>query len=219
MRRYLILLVAVVMLFTLSACGNKTSATAENTNNKEAEIEAQEGSSVLTEDNSSENEDDITEVSVIYTDNNVKETVKKTETSTVYDGPDDGTALELVESDYFTVEVPDGWKGIYTYEKVKKNDGTFYLSLYELEEHNSSGAGNLFTIALFPEDTDYSYLPYYEEYGVLTGNGKTYNIIIMYPTDVQFTSNTSDNYNSMYENIKYVLDSMKGVEGFTITKQ
>lgn len=74
------------------------------------------------------------------------------------------------------------------------------------------------TIGLYPEGEDYSYLPDYKQYGTLTTPDGSYHIVILYPTDFQYTTENASVYEKMADQIPNVLDTIKASDGCTIRK-
>lgn len=74
------------------------------------------------------------------------------------------------------------------------------------------------TIGLYPEGEDFSYLPDYKQYGTLTTPDGSYSIVILYPTDFQYTTENASVYEKMTDQIPEVLDSIKASDGCAIRK-
>ena len=72
---------------------------------------------------------------------------------------------------------------------------------------------------MYEEGVDYTYLPSYEELGILKTDNQTFNVLVEYPTDVQFTEDTSDHYHALTEDTEEVINSIQAKEGCTFTKK
>ena len=70
----------------------------------------------------------------------------------------------FIDTEYFTVEVPEFWNGLYEYE-IYEDDIGYSLIFYEKDSHASMEAGHLMSISLYLESEDYTYLLSYEELG------------------------------------------------------
>ena len=78
--------------------------------------------------------------------------------------------------------------------------------------------GFLFGISLYEEDEDISYLPSYETIGLLEAKGQTYQVIVEYPTDVQFSDDTAENYQKLSKDMDDVIASLEVKEGYTLSQ-
>ena len=136
----------------------------------------------------------------------------------IVEGPQDGSARSTIDTQFYSVSVPKGWEGIYTYELDYQPQGGYFLAFYELKDHQSFGGGTVMTIGLYPEGEDFSYLPDYKQYGTLTTPDGSYSIVILYPTDFQYTTENASVYEKMTDQIPEVLDSIKASDGCAIRK-
>lgn len=146
------------------------------------------------------------------------ETVRKNGDVTIVEGPQDGSARTAIDTQFYSVSVPKDWEGNYTYELDYQPQGGYFLAFYELKDHQSFGGGTVMTIGLYPEGEDYSYLPDYKQYGTLTTPDGSYHIVILYPTDFQYTTENASVYEKMADQIPDVLDTIKASDGCTIRK-
>ena len=146
------------------------------------------------------------------------ETVRKNDDVTIVEGPQDGSARTAIDTQFYSVSVPKDWEGNYTYELDYQPQGGYFLAFYELKDHQSFGGGTVMTIGLYPEGEDYSYLPDYKQYGTLTTPDGSYHIVILYPTDFQYTTENASVYEKMADQIPNVLDTIKASDGCTIRK-
>ena len=141
---------------------------------------------------------------------------KKTAVSQAPEAKEDETVRK--NDDVYSVSVPKDWEGNYTYELDYQPQGGYFLAFYELKDHQSFGGGTVMTIGLYPEGEDYSYLPDYKQYGTLTTPDGSYHIVILYPTDFQYTTENASVYEKMADQIPNVLDTIKASDGCTIRK-
>lgn len=115
----------------------------------------------------------------------------------------------LINTEYYTLSVPNSWKSSYSYEVSSGENGTYVLSFYENKSHESIEGGWLFSIILLTENEDYTYYPSYDILGsVEVTNTGSYNLIAIYPTDVQFTSEAAKTYNEMSNSVADILKTI-----------
>lgn len=125
----------------------------------------------------------------------------------------------IIDTDYFTLTVPESWRGLFEYEIYPDSESYAYtVNLYETNSHQEMMGGFLFGISLYEEDEDISYLPSYETIGLLEAKGQTYQVIVEYPTDVQFSDDTAANYRKLSKDMDDVIASLKVKEGCTLFK-
>lgn len=138
-----------------------------------------------------------------------------TEEPTVTETTQAVTAIEttapsgiVVTTEYYTVTLPDSWKGKYIYQ-VKDNSLTFY---HTTSKENGSG-GHLFTISLYASNEDYTVLPNYKHLcriSAVDGNiAELMDVVLIEPTDVQFDPENADGYPELSADISTIADSIK----------
>lgn len=119
-------------------------------------------------------------------------------------------------TDYFGLTLPAYWKNYCTIRKsgdLYSNEG-FTVSFSENKSYGGS-QGHLFTILLLPTSQEYSYYPSYDYMGTITdGSEATWNVIILYPTDVQFDEVYVDLYNKMYNEVSSILYTLSPRNGY-----
>lgn len=146
------------------------------------------------------------------------ETVRKNDDVTIVEGPQNGTACTTIETRYYTISVPIDWEGYFTYELDYQPEGGYFLAFYELKDHQSFGGGNVMTVGLYPNGEDFSYLPDYTQYGTIITPEGEFAIVILYPTDFQYTMENADIYETMTNQIMEVVDSMVAANNCSIQK-
>ena len=120
----------------------------------------------------------------------------------------------VVETKYYTVTLPESWGESCVYEVFPADEeGPDALVLYEKESHNTEYGGHLCTILLIPHGEDYSYYPAYEWVGVLETPEGDLDIVVLYPTDVQFSEDTADAYNRLVQNVADAINSLRPRDG------
>ena len=111
----------------------------------------------------------------------------------------------LIETKYYDLNLPEDWADKCSWEIFDKDDGTYILNLYEKTSHEEMGAGKLCAITLLPTDEDWMDFPNYTMHGILYTPEGDFQILALFPTDVQFTEATADAYNALSEKIMDVL--------------
>lgn len=133
---------------------------------------------------------------------------------------DDKTAGSIpqeitVETEYFHVQVPSSWEGLYEYQIYDEDINGYALIFYEKESYETMGAGYLMAISLYHESEDYTYLPSYDVLGTLEVEDDIYNVLVEYPTDVQFEEQNADKYFKLSNGMESILDTITPNEGYT----
>ena len=119
----------------------------------------------------------------------------------------------LIKGKYFTVTLPDEWKDKYIYEEMEEEYG-YYMGFYEKESHEAEYGGWLFSIAI-PEDATFQE-PSYNYIGQIEIDGKEKSMIVVWPTDVQFTDETADAYTELFGLSEDVIYTIEPNDGITI---
>lgn len=135
----------------------------------------------------------------------LKTDVQSTATPTDYiklSSSDDNKQGNVIKTDYYSIKIPELWK-YYGYEIMNNT-----LSVHESYSYDEIQGGHLFSISLFPESEDFSYLPAYDILGTLNTPEGLFNVVVIYPTDVQFTDDTARLYMSMANDVDSVIDSI-----------
>lgn len=123
----------------------------------------------------------------------------------------------IVETDCFQVELPQNWEGKYQEEIIKDEKGAYTLCLFEKESKKIMDGGHLMSISLYVNEEEYIDLPSYEYLGKLVGE-KTYNVVVEYPSDVQFDDSTDKNYKELSKDLDDIIKTIKGINGYTFEK-
>ena len=120
-------------------------------------------------------------------------------------------AVGLLTTDYYTLTIPESWVGKCVCDVHGRDDGSYSMSVHETNAYLESGTGTLFTIMMLPESEDYSGYPSYELLGPLDTPHGTFNLIALFPTDVQFAEAHAQEYLEMNESVQDVLASLTPV--------
>lgn len=98
-----------------------------------------------------------------------------------------------------TLVIPNSWENKYAVEENSNNKKG--VTFYEKENHRNDGTGELFTFAMY-EDDSYKRLSGYREYGTVTIDDTTYYLISYLPSNVQYDTknkNLEKAYKSMVD--------------------
>ena len=110
-------------------------------------------------------------------------------TYTHSDGREHAASFEIlcgdltIDTEYFAVLLPQDWLEKYVVEPTDTG-----ATIYEKENYLISDGmlGELVSVDLWSADEDYSYLPSYEYKDSCVVDGDEYDILALYPSDVQF---------------------------------
>jgi len=127
--------------------------------------------------------------------------------------------VEIIDTEYYTIAIPLEWKDEYVYDVISGEHYNYSLNFYEKKSHEEMNAGYLFGIQLMNENEDYKNYPSYEVLGSLeVYRIGSYNVVVTYPTDVQFMEATAKKYNSMTKQIPEILETIKFKEECTFSE-
>lgn len=115
-----------------------------------------------------------------------------------------------IHTKYYSLTLPDSWGTCCFYSVF--DDTT--LVLREADSYESFGGGKLCTLMLIPTDDEtYKDFPDYELLASLDTPEGSFYVIALFPTDVQFTEDTMDTYNEMYDQLMDVLYTLQPNDG------
>lgn len=122
-----------------------------------------------------------------------------------------------VKNSLFSITLPHELKGLYKTE-IKKDT----ISVYDKKSKKAGFGGFAFGIRAYQNPADHATLPGGKKLGELTDKkGNLYDIVLKYPTDVQYdytkNPNAPDSYKSLYDLGDQV--SIQGIKGSTYFKQ
>lgn len=117
----------------------------------------------------------------------------------------------------YTVTLPSDWQGRYTNETVV-NRGCIFNGFYHKASKEADCGGHLFSIVLLPDSEDYTVFPSYDYLGMLKTPDGEFNMIALYPTDVQFSEGTSAEYGEMTDDINRIIKTVKAMGGAEFVK-
>lgn len=136
------------------------------------------------------------------------------ETEPVTEAKEETVPAYTVSTKYYTLTLPAEWEQTCAVELFQQESGLYVLGLYEAIAREEFGGGNLCSIQLMSEGDDtYKDFPSYQWLGQLETSDGSYNVIVLYPTDVQFSENAVEAYNEMSAQLQDVLCTLTPVEG------
>jgi predicted small lipoprotein YifL len=125
------------------------------------------------------------------------------------------TDPSIINTLYFKMKLPESWQETCAYQ-IKEN-GSF--TAYEKVGKESHGCGKLFSIEIIPQEQDYTMYPDYDVLGTIeTAQGKC-TVIVVYPTDVQFVSETAKTYQAMQNDIAGIIEEIQFKDTAKFAKQ
>ena len=119
----------------------------------------------------------------------------------------------VIATPYYSLTLPEDWEEKCVWEQQDQEDCTYILNLYEKTSHEEMGAGHLFSIMLLPTTEDWADFPNYTMHGIIFTPEGDYQVIVLYPTDVQFTPETADSYNEMSAQVADILTTLSPAGG------
>ena len=116
---------------------------------------------------------------------------------------------------YFKLTLPESWQE--TCEYQERENGS--LIAYEKVGYEQHECGKLFSIEIIPQGQDYTMYPDYDVLGTIeTAQGKC-TVIVVYPTDVQFVSETAKTYQAMQNEIDGIIEGIQFKDTAKFSKQ
>ena len=119
----------------------------------------------------------------------------------------------VIETKYYTLTLPDSWAGKWVMDLHERDNGSYSMSLHETQAFQEFGGGTLFALMMLTTGEDYTIFPSYELLGALDTPAGTFYVVALFPTDVQFTEETAEVYNRMYEDVTDVLYTLAPKDG------
>lgn len=98
------------------------------------------------------------------------------------------------------------------------NMGCIFNGFYYKASKEADCGGHLFSIVLLPDSEDYTVFPSYDYLGMLKTPDGEFNMIALYPTDVQFSEGTSAEYGEMTDDINRIIKTVKAMGGAEFVK-
>lgn len=115
----------------------------------------------------------------------------------------------IFDTEYYSLELPDYWADLCVYDQWDIEPYAYGIAFYEEQSMNDfdGDGGFLFSIALYNNE-DYMDFPDYTYLGQLKIiRLANYDVVVSYPTDVQFSDAGRENYMKLSDDIPSILDS------------
>ena len=122
----------------------------------------------------------------------------------------------VIDTEFYTLTLPEEWIGKTLCDLHKRDNGSYSMSVHEIQDFSGWGGGTLFTLMMLPESEDYTIFPDYQLIGVLDTPVGTFTLIALFPTDVQFSPENADAYNAMFQQVQDVLFSIEAKDGIVM---
>jgi hypothetical protein len=119
----------------------------------------------------------------------------------------------VIDTEFYTLTLPEEWIGKTLCDLHKRDNGSYSMSVHEIQDFSGWGGGTLFTLMMLPESEDYTIFPDYQLIGVLDTPVGTFTLIALFPTDVQFAEGHAEAYMDMFNNVNQVLQTIEAKDG------
>lgn len=127
----------------------------------------------------------------------------------------DTIPTSTISTQYYEITIPTDLRNTFYCEEL---DSEFpMLNFYEINQHNRDGRGFAFTIALYPEGDDFTYLPAYDVVGSLSKDSANYTVVAFFATDVQFDADLQAQWQDLYDASDAITSGIRGINGFTFS--
>ena len=139
-----------------------------------------------------------------------------TETEACVTAPAEPEAYHTIYTPYFTIPLTEDWYFACEYELREEPAETsvYTLTLWDYRSKQEFGGGKLCTLMVMPPEADYKIFPSYEVLGKLYAKEDvSYNLVALYPSDVQFDENTVDVYKQLERALPELLAGIAPVDG------
>ena len=121
--------------------------------------------------------------------------------------------ISVIDTAYYTLTLPEEWVGKTLCDLHKRDDGSYSMSVHEIQDFCDFGGGTLFTLMMLPTTEDYTIFPSYELLCSLDTPAGTFYIVALFPTDVQFSPENADAYNALFAQVQDVLYTIAPKDG------
>lgn len=129
-----------------------------------------------------------------------------------------GDHSTVIDTEYYTITIPESWCEDCIYEIIDGDNNDYSLCFCDKSNYEESG-GWLFSVVLLSQQDDYTYYPSYEILGSIDVPGTgSFNVIVSYPTDVQFSNETAEKYCEMFDEIPDILKTISFKESCTFSE-
>ena len=126
----------------------------------------------------------------------------------------DTTMGYTIETTVYSITVPNYWRDYANIEESYNNDRP-YLSFRE--NLDSNYGGHLFTIMVMPLDA-YHDFPVCINMGIISNGVNSYRLVVLFPSDIQFSFENQELYTKMDNEIDAILDTLTLQNGYSFTE-
>ncbi|MCD8155131.1 MAG: SH3 domain-containing protein [Clostridiales bacterium] len=125
---------------------------------------------------------------------------------------------EIVDTGCYSIWFTPEYVGLYEYE-IEDAFGCDYgknLLVYDKASKAADNGGFVFGIYMY-ESNEYEDLPAYKLLGTMSPTNKPAkecSVVVVYPTDVQYTEETEDTWRTLYDGVEYMLKTFEADSGF-----
>ncbi len=125
-------------------------------------------------------------------------------------GSGTNNAADTLKTDFYSLQIPKTWDGKVVYKTVNGQYNDYSLQFYHKASQAAGMEGFLFSIEMYMDGDDYTYEPSYEEIGRLIYKpAEPYDIVVLYPTDVQYPDSAAKEYQTFRKQIPDVIASFQ----------
>lgn len=125
--------------------------------------------------------------------------------ATTYTLPE-GAVETTVEAECMSITIPASWYDQYIPEIIDKK----HIYINHTKSVDAGYGGYIFSVEMFSEDEDYSYFPVYKYLNTVeTKDGKVYDIVAVYPSDLQCPEELLSDYLRFSEEAPSVAETVK----------
>lgn len=126
---------------------------------------------------------------------------------------------EKINTKFFSIMIPEKWHDLYEYEIYPDSGNQIYtIEFYEKTSRQDINGGYLFGISLYQENEDLYDLPSFELLGKLEVNQDVYQVVVEYPTDVQYTEKATKTYRNLAQDIDDILSTIEANDNYSFMK-
>ena len=123
--------------------------------------------------------------------------------------------VSIVDTKYYTLTLPADWIGKVLCDLHERDDGSYSISVHEIQDFLDFGGGKLFTLMMLPTSEDYTIFPSYELLCALDTPAGNFYVVALFPTDVQSSEENRDTYfalNDQVQDVLYTIAPKDGIE-------
>ena len=124
---------------------------------------------------------------------------------------------EIVETQYYTVNLPEAWVDKCSVFIEEFIDGTSIVTFYDKESYEDFGGGLLVTIRLLPIEKEWSSFPGSSLFGSLNTPEGKFTIIGIDPQEKEYNKDSQSRYEAMQSLTSALFSTLTPKDGCTFT--